>query len=119
MQPGKLGRLLAPGDGGPHSANLVRRDRLAVSRAADDDAQAARVLDGGVRSAHDVRRVVVVITLGVRAAVDRIVACLLQPLDEPVLQHETRVVGSKVDAHGTSLSEPPAAGGRGWEGWER
>ena len=114
VQPGELGGLLAPGDRGPYPADLVGGHRLAVTRAANHNAEAARVVDGLVGRAHDVRRVVVVIALGVRAAVHRVVPGLLEPLDQAALQHETSMVGSKVDAHERQSVRTGRAGGRGW-----
>src|SRR4249919_650114 len=98
--PGELCDLLTPGQGGPDSCDLVRCNRFAVARSANDDAQAVRVgADPGGR-AQDIRRIVIVAVVLVRTAVDRLVAGRLKPADEVGLQLESGVVGTDVDTHG-------------------
>jgi len=51
--PGELGGLCRPGQRGPDTGDLVRRDLLAVAGSADDDAQAARVAGDGAARRED------------------------------------------------------------------
>ena len=66
--------LDAPRQRAAGAGHLVRGDLLAVARAAEHDAEAARVGDGLQRGGDAERRVVVLGVVGVGAAVDRLVA---------------------------------------------
>src|SRR5690606_38268578 len=107
---GELGDLHAVAEGRAHAGHLVRGDLLAVAGAADDQPEAARVVDDAGRGGQAVRRVVVVGVVGVWADVDRLVAGPGQPGDEVGLEVEAGVVGAEVYAHGQSVA-PPATGG--------
>jgi hypothetical protein len=100
---GQGGGLLAPHQGGPHTLDLVRRDLLAVARATDHDAEAARIGDDRLGGAQAEHRVVVEGVVGERAVVDRLVSLRAEVVDEVPLEVETGVVGAQVDAHGVSV----------------
>ncbi len=96
--------LLAPGQRRAHALHLVRRDLLAVAGAADDDAEGVRVGRRALCGAEAEGRVVVEGVVDVGAAVHGVVAGLLEPLDEVVLEFEARMVRAEVHAHGPSVT---------------
>src|SRR2546429_653104 len=81
-RPGQPGVSLGPGPRRADARDLVRGDLLAVARAADHDAKAARVADHAVCRAHDVWRVVVILDIRFGTAVHRLMAGRRQPLDQ-------------------------------------
>src|SRR5580704_7798034 len=125
--PRQLGGLVRPGHRGTDAWDLVRSDLLAVTRAPDHDAEAARVAGHPVSRADDVRRVVVVRGIRFRTTVDRLMTGFGQPLDKAGLPPETCVIRSQVYAHRASLpdlgAQPPVGPGAGpakreWLSWQ-
>ena len=97
----QLRGLDAPRQRAPDAGHLVRRDLLAVARAADHDAEAAGVVEDGLRGGDAVRRVVVGGVVGGRPDVDRLVPQTGEVGDQVGLELEAGVVGAEVDAHGS------------------
>ncbi|AGL27916.1 hypothetical protein J113_17125 [Mycobacterium tuberculosis CAS/NITR204] len=93
--------------------DLVGGDLLPVARSAQHDAQAARIGDSARRCGNAECRVVVVGVVAQRAAVDRLVAGLLQVLDDPLLELISGVVGPQVDAHARHCARHTAGRRRG------
>jgi hypothetical protein len=93
--------LLVPPKCRARSLDLVRRDLLTVSRAADHHPEAPAVSDDASGRAQAVRRVVVVGVVRSWADVDHLVADLVQRSDQNALQLIPGMVGSDVDAHAT------------------
>jgi putative membrane protein len=81
------------------TTNLVRRDLLAVARATDHDAEAARVVDHTDCGGYAVRWVVIAGYILSRSAVDSLVAGRAQMSDQNGLQLEACMVTAEVDAH--------------------
>jgi hypothetical protein len=109
---GELSGLRRPGERRADAWHLVGRDLLAVARAADHDAEAARVVDDALRGAQHVDGVVILRVIAGRSAVDRLVAGLAEPGDDGRLELEAGVVRAEVYAHGASVP-PRLAGGPG------
>lgn len=100
----ELSGLHAPGQDGADALDLVRGDLLPVAGAADHDAEAALVRGGLLRGAEAEGRVVVHGVVDVGATVDGLVAVVLEPVHEVVLELKAGMVGSEVHAHGTSVA---------------
>src|SRR4051812_34548125 len=66
-------RLLVERERTARARNLVRRDRLSISRAADHDREAAELSGSALGRGEAIRRVVVVRVEGDRAVVDDLV----------------------------------------------
>ncbi|BBY30852.1 hypothetical protein GCM10023114_28650 [Mycolicibacterium sediminis] len=96
----ELCRLDTPPERAADTGHLVGRDLLTVARAADDDAEAAGVRDRPRGGGDAERRVVVLGVVGEGAAVDGVVAAGPEVLDDCLLEFESGVVGTEVDAHG-------------------
>ncbi len=102
------GGLLAPGEGAADALDLVGGDLLAVAGAADDDAERVGVGGGPLGRPQAERRVVVGGVVDVGAAVHRVVAVGLQPVDEVVLEFVAGMVGAEVHAHEGECGMPGA-----------
>ena len=76
---------------------------LAITGAADDDAEATRLIDDSLGCLDAERRVVVERIVGVGAVVDDIVTGLAQVRDDLFLEFETGVIGADMNAHGILL----------------
>jgi hypothetical protein len=97
---GQLGGLDAVGQGAAGAADLVGRDLLAVARAPDHHAQAARVGDGRLGGGEAERRVVVDGVVRCRPVVDGLVPEVGETAPQRLLQLEAGVVRTEMDAHG-------------------
>jgi len=104
------GRLDGPGEDRPDAGHTVRGELLAVARAADHDAEGARLGDDGLGRREAERRVVVERVVDVRTVVDDVVPPAAQVLHEVVLELESGMVGADVKTHGAH-SDPDRRGG--------
>ena len=94
---------IGPHEGGAHAFHAVGGHLLAVARAADDDAEAARLIDDSLCGLNAERRVVVERIVGMSAMVDDIVTGLAQVRNDLLLEFETGVIGADMNAHGILL----------------
>ncbi len=79
-------RLLTPRQRSPHALDLVGRDLLSVSGAADDDAKTARVRDDRLTGGQAERRVVVLVVIAVGTVVDDLMTVVSEPPNEVLLE---------------------------------
>ena len=105
----------APHQRRTHAAHLVRRDLLAVARAAEHHPERldAGILvgDDGLRRTDAEGRVVIEWLVVERAVVDDIVPLPRQVVLQLGGELEAGVIGRDVDAHGSNPREPPSASG--------
>lgn len=104
--PGQLRGLGAPRQRTARPGHLVGRDLLAIAGPTDHDPQALGVGHRAGRRRDAERRVVVLGVVAEGPAVDRLMAGLLQVLDDRFFEFVTGMVAAEVDAHGAILSEP-------------
>src|SRR3954454_18130356 len=104
---GEHGGVVVPDERRTDAPHLVGRDLLAVPRAADDDAQAARVSRDALGRPEAEHGVVVLGVVGECAVVDGLVVVVSQPVNEVLLELEAGVVGAQVDAHAASVPVRP------------
>jgi glyoxylase-like metal-dependent hydrolase (beta-lactamase superfamily II) len=97
--PGEPGGLGVPRQGGPAAGNLVGGDLLAVARAADHHAEAARVGHYPARGLDTPRRVVVVRIDDVGADVHHVVPQTAQALHQEGFELKASVIRTEIDAH--------------------
>lgn len=94
---------IRPHEGSAHAFHAVGGHLLAIAGAADDDAEAARLVDDSLGCLDAERRVVVERIVGVGAMVNNIVTGLAQVRDDLFLEFETGVIGADMNAHGILL----------------
>src|SRR5919204_3766433 len=96
--PREASRLVVPGERSPNPLDFVRRDLLAVARAANDDAETAGFRDCSSRGVNARLRIVVLWVVRQRSAVDWIMTELGKPLQQPGLELESGMITSEKDA---------------------
>src|SRR5512141_866166 len=102
----RAGGRLAPAERAAHALHLVRDDRLAVSRAAEDDAAVARAARDGLGRGPDEEGVVD----HVRRERPEVLHVVPHPEEEgldPFLVREAGVVGAEGDFHGRRVYPRP------------
>lgn len=97
--PGQLRGGVIPRERSSHANNLVRRDLLAVSRTADDDAERARIRHNRLAGSKADRRVGVELVIRVVAVVHHLVARARQMLHKVRFQFKSGVICRYVYSH--------------------
>ena len=103
MLAGQTRGRIRPHEGGTHAFHAIGGHLLTVARAADDDAEAARLVDDSLGCLDAERRVVIERIVGVSTVVNDIVTGLAQVGDNLFLEFETGVIGADMNAHGILL----------------